>query len=222
MPVSWSYSRWKDHNDCARKYFYKYVEKIPEPESPAMERGSSVHKTIAQYLRGDLPVNDPIPGWTYFEQLFKQLRELEPAIEQEWGFTDRWRSTGWFADDTWFRSKLDSFLYYNEDDTADIIDFKTGKPRNETAMQAELYFVSALIKRPKLQSAVVRFWYVDTDQKGKEVVYRFTRDMGREIVKRWTKRAEEMLSDRIFAPNPSYSCNWCPYGKSKGGGCKYG
>jgi hypothetical protein len=219
--TAWSYSRWSDHAKCAALYKYKYIEKLPEAESEALERGSAVHLQIAQYLRGDLPPNDPIAGWTYFEALYRELRDMDPSIEQEWGFTDRWTPTGWFADDTWFRSKLDCFLPY-DDDTADIIDFKTGKPRPETSMQAELYAVSAFRKRKNLQAVTVRFWYVDLEQEGKEVVYRFNREMAGEIIAKWTKRAEKVLMDKIFAPNPAYHCNWCAYSKKKGGPCKYG
>lgn len=220
--TAWSYSRLSTYEKCPKQAEYKYIEKLPEPESPALENGKRVHETIAQYLRGDLPANDPIPGWTYFASLFRQLRDLEPLVEQEWGFTRTWDATGWFGRDTWFRSVLDAGLIY-EDGTADVIDFKTGKPyEQDTAKQAELYAISVARRYPQVRTITVRFWYVDLAQEGKEAVYRFNADMVPALLAKWTERAERMLTDKIFAPKPGQHCKWCAFAKSAGGPCKYG
>ncbi|MCK9513693.1 MAG: PD-(D/E)XK nuclease family protein [Pigmentiphaga sp.] len=220
--TAWSYSRWRDYDDCPQKAKFKYVDKIKEPENDAMANGSACHDTAAAYLRADLPVNEPIPGWTYFEQLYRQLRELEPLVEQEWGFTSDWKPTGWFGNDTWFRSKLDSAVVY-DDGSADVIDIKTGKPRpDQTAQQGELYAVSIFCRYPAVQLVTVRFWYIDLAQAGKEEVYRFSRDMAAGIIERWTKRAKRMLSDERMVPRPGTGCKWCFYAKSNNGNCKYG
>lgn len=219
---AWSYSRYNTYETCPLQAKYKFVEKRPEPPSPALENGDAVHKTLSQYMRGDLPVNEPVPGWTYFAKLLQDLRSLEPLVEQEWGYTSEWKPTGWFGSDAWFRSKLDAAVVYDDGD-ADVIDFKTGKPYEKaTAQQSELYFLSIVCRYPQVQRVTVRFWYLDVPQEGKESVYRFTREMAAEMLKRWTKRAEKMLSDRIMAPLPGQHCKWCPFAKSKGGPCKYG
>lgn len=220
---AWSYSRWRDYESCPQLARFKYVDKISEPENDAMARGSNVHDTIAAYLRADLPANDPIPGWTYFESLFRQLRELNPLVEQEWGFTKDWEPTGWFGNDTWFRSKLDASVVYDEDGSADVIDIKTGKPRpNDTAQQGELYALSIFRRYRQVQNVTVRFWYVDLPQEGREDVYRFARHMAPDLLSRWTKRAERMLSDERMVPRPGQQCKWCFYAKSNNGNCKYG
>lgn len=219
---AWSFSRWNDYDKCPQKAKFKYVDKIKEPENSAMANGSAVHDTVAAYLRRDLPENDPIPGWTYFEKLYKELRSLKPLVEQEWGFTKKWTPTGWFGNDTWFRSKLDSAVVY-DDDSADVIDIKTGKPHPEdTSSQGELYAISIFLRYAQVQRVAIRFWYVDLPQEGREVVYRFTRDMLSDIVSRWTKRAERMLSDARMVPRPGMQCKWCFYAKSNNGPCKYG
>jgi CRISPR/Cas system-associated exonuclease Cas4 (RecB family) len=163
-----------------------------------------------------------VPGWTYFEKLLRDLRGMHPLVEMEWGYTSEWKPTGWFGDATWFRSKLDAALVY-EDNEADVIDFKTGKPyAQDTILQAELYALSIFCRYLQVQRVKVRFWYLDIDQQGKEVIYRFSRDMMEALLKRWTARAEKMLNDRIMAPLPGTHCKWCPFAKSKDGPCKYG
>lgn len=224
--TAWSYSRWSDYDRCPRLAKFKYIEKIKEPANAAMERGSAAHDTLAAYIRGDIPREVPntpaaVPGWTYFADLLNQLRELEPLVEQEWGYTRTWGPTGWMGRDVWFRCKLDAALVY-DDHTADVIDFKTGKPSPTHADQAELYALSVVHRYPHVQHVTVRFWYVDTDHKGAERVYRFEVDMLAELLERWTRRAERMLNDTLFVPKPGRHCSWCYQAKSKGGGCKYG
>lgn len=218
--TAWSFSRWKTYNTCPAQAKFRYVDKVPEPSSDAMDRGTEVHTQIAQYLRGD--IEGPIPGWTYFESLFRQLRALNPLVEQEWGYNSKWGITGWFGSDTWFRSKLDTAVLY-EDFTADVVDFKTGKPRpDETALQAELYALSVFARYAVATHVTVRFWYLDLEQAGKEVVYRFSKAMVPALLDKWTKRGEKMLNDTIMAPIPGQHCKWCPFAKSTGGPCKYG
>lgn len=225
--VAWSYSRFSDYDRCAALYGYKHVQKLAEEENAAMERGNIVHKTLAQYVRGDIPLENPmstapIPGWTYFGNLLNELREMDPLVEQEWGFTNRWRATGWFSNDTWFRSKLDVGLIY-EDNTAEVIDFKTGKKRPEHKKQAELYAISLMCRYPQIESVSVRYWYLDVrERKDAETVYRFSKENAVSLLKLWTSRAEKMLADKILAPNPGAHCGWCSYSKSKNGPCKYG
>lgn len=225
--TAWSFSRWSKYDTCPQQAKYTYIDKLPEPESPALANGSQVHDVLAAYVRGDLPLNDPVPGWTYFESLLKQLRSLDPIVEAEWGYTRAWGPTGWFGSDTWFRSKLDAAVLYLDDGEADVVDYKTGKPRpKDSQEQGELYFLSVLRRYPQVQRVTVRFWYLDVgvempaDQR--ETVYRFDRSMAAGLMDKWTKRAERMLSDAIMPPKPGQHCKWCSFAKSSGGPCKYG
>ena len=213
---AWSYSRWSTYDTCPAQAKFKYVDKIPEEENDAMRGGKEAHDEIAEYMRGDNP--GPVRGWEHFADLFKQLRELEPLVEQQWGFRSNWTPTGWFAKDTWFRSVLDAAIVY-PDFTADVVDYKTGKDSPKHAQQAELYAISIFLRYPQVQQVVTRFWYLDS---GGESVFRFARADADGIIERWTKRAEKMLNDARLAPRPGHHCNWCPFAKSKGGVCKYG
>lgn len=221
--TAWSYSRYSCYKTCGAQYNFRYNEKLPEESNPAMERGEEVHKLLAAYVRKDIPAYNPrdtapIPGWTYFGELLNELRDMDVLVEQEWGFTDRWKPTGWFGDDTWFRSKLDVGLVY-DDGTADVIDYKTGKERAEHGEQAELYALSVFCRYGQIKNLVVRFWYLDS---GGESVHRFSQDMAESLLKKWTKRAEKMLMDSLLVPSPGYHCKWCSYAASKGGPCRYG
>lgn len=213
---AWSYSRWSTYDKCPKQAQFKYVDKLSEEENAAMIGGKEAHDEIAEYLRGDR--QGPVRGWEHFQVLFEQLRDLEPLIEQQWGFRVNWTPTGWFAKDTWFRSVLDAAVIY-DDATADVVDHKTGKSHPSHAQQAELYAVSVFLRYPHVARVTVRFWYLDS---GAESVYRFGKRDADGIIATWTKRAQKMLSDTLLAPRPGAHCNWCSFAKSKGGPCKYG
>lgn len=215
--TAWSYSRWADYELCPAKAKYKHVDKIKEPENPAMKNGSKVHAELADYLSIGLGRDLPKSG-EKFADILQQLRTLEPIHDQEWGFTDRWDVTGWFSKDTWFRSKLDVCVVY-DDNTADVVDFKTGKASDSHAQQGELYAISVFLRYANVQYVTVRFWYLDT---GAETVQHFARREMEEMIYTWEKRVKPMLSDEIFAPRPGNHCRWCFFAKSNNGPCKFG
>lgn len=214
--TAWSYSRWADYDKCPLMAKFKHVDKIKVPENEAMKRGSVSHKDLADFLASPIAAIPAIGE--RFAPLLDQLRQLEPLVEQQWGFTNRWHPTGWFAKDTWFRSVLDVCVVY-DDNTADVVDFKTGKENDSHAQQAELYMVSVLVRYPHVSHVTVRFWYLDH---GTESVYRFSKSDVAELVKKWEKRVEPMLNDNTFAPRPGRHCQWCDFSKSKDGPCKFG
>jgi hypothetical protein len=217
---AWSYSRWSTYDTCPLQAKFKFIDKIPEDENAAMIRGSKAHDDLAAYLRGDIP-DDVAPGmigWDHFGELLEGLRELEPLVEQQWGFNSKWCPTGWFGKDTWLRVVLDSAVLY-EDGSADVVDHKTGKARNEHARQAELYAVAMMLRYPSVNQVTVRFWYLDH---GSESVYRFGKIDVEGLVAKWSARVKPMLNDTIFAPKPGQHCKWCYQAKSVGGACRYG
>lgn len=214
--TAWSYSRWADYDKCPQLAKFKHVDRLKEPENPAMENGNKVHNELAEYLSkgGDVPES----GRKHFADLVRQLRELQPIHDQEWGYTSDWNVTGWFAKDTWFRSKLDVCVVY-DDNTCDVVDFKTGKDSVTHALQAELYAASVFLRYKNISHITVRFWYLDL---GTESVFRFSKsDLG-ELLSKWEKRTKPMLSDEIFAPKPGRHCGYCAFAKSKDGPCAFG
>ena len=50
----WSYSRLGTYESCPKKAYYRYIEKIPEEQHPAAERGIKIHGLAEQYIKGEL------------------------------------------------------------------------------------------------------------------------------------------------------------------------
>ena len=162
-----------------------------------------------------------------FAEQMEQLRDLDPRVELQLGFTDKWtpatRSgrdpTGWFAHDTWLRIVCDVDVRY-EDHTADIIDFKTGRKYDTNEEQVELFSCAPFMEDPAITKVTTRLWYLDQPVDN-EVIREYTRKDFEAIKKDWTKRVKPMFADRRFAPKPNPKCRFCHFRKENGGPCKF-
>lgn len=216
--AAWSFSRWACWALCGLQYKLRYIDKLPEPQSPAMARGNDIHIGIAKYLEGkaDAP---PAEAATTFGAQLAELRALpNKSVEQKWAFNRQWRGTGYFAKDVYLRSVLDVGLVY-DDNTADIIDHKTGKKYGSNTEQVELFALSAMCMWPQVTRVTARLWYIDADD---EEIIEFSAADREKLKAKWDANASKMLSDTIFAPRPNDKCRFCNWSRSKGGPCKFG
>ena len=69
MIPQWSYSRLTCFEKCPKQAEFKFVKKIKEPGSAAMDRGKEVHKLCEDYIRGN------------YEEVPAQLKDFEEAFE---------------------------------------------------------------------------------------------------------------------------------------------
>lgn len=216
IPQTWSYSRYEAYALCPLKYKLKFIDKLPEPGSPAMERGNVVHKEAADYIsakRSDLP-----DSCSSFRVLMKQLRGLNPVVEEKWGFTRNWRPTGFFDKKVWLRSILDAGVVY-DDDTAEVIDHKTGKRYATNDAQVELFALTAFRHWPSVKHVTTRLWYLDS---GEEVVNSFKREDAEKLQTKWEKNTAPMFEQQNWRAKPNDKCRWCHFRRSNEGPCSYG
>jgi hypothetical protein len=151
------------------------------------------------------------------------LKDNMAIVEQSWGFKSDWEWTGragWFGDDVWFRAKADAIVTY-DDDTALLIDWKTGRKYFTNEEQVELFSLAAFKRFPFLTEVDTRLWYTDAPEDDNEIQRTYTLKDAERIQKDWTKRVVPMFKDRKYAPTPNDKCHWCPYSRAKGGPCKF-
>ena len=213
--TSWSYSRYALYEECPAKAKYKFIDKLPEPGSPAMERGNAIHKLAEDYTKGlikKLP-----PELAKFKDEFAELRKSKPVVEETWAFTQDWKQTQW---NDWagckVRIKVDAAC--KDGKTLYIIDHKTGKLRDGYDAQLSLYAAAGFLVYPDVKTISTMMWFLDS---GDVVDKEYTADQGDKLLKEWEKRTQPMLNDKRFAPKPGNACRWCPFSKSKGGPCKF-
>ena len=217
MINQWSYSRLSCYEKCPKQAEFKFIKKIKEPGSPAMDRGKDIHKLCEDYIRGsivDIPkqIQD-------FEDAFNLLKEMylygHVLCESDWAIDKEWNKTGWFEDDTWGRAKVDAFVYEEgESKEARVIDFKTGRYEGNQEShreQCELYGAVALSRYPELEKITTEMWYLDH---GKIDRYIYTPKTIEVKQKRIHARAIAMTTAEEFPAKPStFSCKWCYFGK---------
>lgn len=208
FPKFWSFSRWKVFNDCRARYEYQHLQKLEQPDSPHLERGTYVHKLAEDFL--DTPRQGKVPAeLKEFADELKAIRKAGAQAEQTLAFTKTWQETVY--DDwanCWLRVKIDALIDVDEDE-ATVIDFKTGKPWKDTADQSELYAVAVFQRFPNVQTVDAEFWYVDS---GEVVPYYYSRKDFKKLKQKWNARATEMLKARQFPPTKdAYKCKYCPF-----------
>jgi hypothetical protein len=219
--TAWSFSRYETYQQCPLKFKKKVIEKAKEPQSPAMARGDTVHKGTAAYVTqqvGEMPAEIKLPFQRELVTACRSIAAEDKQVEQQWGFTQQWRETGWFGKDTWFRNILDFATVY-EDLSAEVLDWKTGARRSKNEEQMELNALSLFLKFKPATHVTTRMVYFDA---GSENVAEFDREEVPALLAKWGKKIEPMFNDTVFAARPNDMCRFCHFGRSKGGDCRHG
>lgn len=222
--TSWSYSRWDKHHDCPLQFKLEVIDGRKDPESenrPAFINGRKVHKALADFLVDPDP--NAIPPVEANKQLplALQLRQFDnKVIEQQWGYTRQWTATGWFSGDTWLRSVLDVGVLY-DDNTCEIVDWKTGKPRGTHEEQMELFAVSVMVRFPVVTHVTTRLAYTDFVHTEFGEYPRTDLEL---MIQKWEDRVRPMFEDTTYLPRPGEHCKFCPFSRSRTNGrdCRYG
>lgn len=224
--TAWSYSRYADYKQCPAKFKFKHLMRLPDPGSPAMQRGNDIHAMAEKYVKlrgkGKIP-----PELKNVAVELEHCRKAGAIAEQAMGFHDDWQWTGqphWFdrglSRPVWFRMKMDVAVSY-EDCTGLVGDWKTGKKYFSNEEQIELFGAAALMRFPKWKEVDCRLWYTDVDADDNEIQRVYTVTDGAKIRRDWEKRVLPMFNDRRFAPTPNDKCHWCAFRKEAGGPCQF-
>lgn len=214
MARSWSYSGLTDYEKCPLLFKLRRIDRLPEPPSPALERGKATHTKAEQYLLSEVDV--PLPSEFYaFDWLLTAIKDQRTgySVEEKWGFDSSWVYADWR--EAWLRVVADVIVYY-DDQTAEIIDWKTGREYDSHADQGRLYGLTTLCKYPETSEVNVRFVYTDSGAQRTWTVRRHDVERMQEY---WTKRATPLLEATEFPPTPGDHCKWCAFSKRKGGPC---
>lgn len=217
--TAWSYKRYSDYKRCPMFFAYVHLAGIKEEfKGPAATRGIEVHEAGANYLtaKGKPKLPDE---YKYFADEMTQLRTMNPIVEQQWGFTKDWTPTGWFGGDVWVRGVTDICVVY-DDNTALVVDNKTGKKYATNEEQMRLFGLLTFKKFPNLVEVSTRLWYLDIPVDN-EVERIFTIDEVPAMQRDWEKAVRPMFNDQKFPPRPNEKCRWCFLSKAKGGPCQY-
>jgi CRISPR/Cas system-associated exonuclease Cas4 (RecB family) len=223
-PTTWSYSAASQYMKCPKQYEYARVERLPQPSSPALERGNRVHAQLERALRADA-TDAGVPEVSLIDYV-AELRSRQPVVEEMWHFDRDWQFVGTeFTPRSWLLVKMDAYVppvVGKKARNAHVVDWKTGRQYPEHELQGELYAVAVAAKEgERVRGVDVDMVYVDQAH-----VEKWTLELGggvlEEAQSEWRERAEKMLGDTTYRATPGRACNWCPFSGRKGGPCRAG
>ena len=218
-----SYSRLSAYEKCPAQAKYKFVDRLPEPDSPHLERGKNIHTMCEDFLKDPEPIlHEEIAAVSDFLSWIRDNSDHTLETEMQVAFNKDWGLTDWFSPDVLLRVVYDALCISSDDpNRIMIVDHKTGKVYDAHQDQMSLYALAALHQFPDAEVVDVRMLYVDQAAMTDELL--FTRDDLDRLHENWDPRIARATADEIFSPNPSsFNCNWCTFAKSKGGPCNHG
>lgn len=204
---SWSWSRLEGFETCPKRYYHYNVKKdVVEEESENIRYGNMVHKSLEYRIkRGlDLPLD-----LRHLEKWIAPIAEApgKKLTEQKLAINENFELTGWFDGDAWCRVVID--LAIVGDQTAIVIDWKTGKQKNDEG-QLDLCAAVMFTALPEIQTIIASYGWTRTKKFTRSVLQR------EEIPKVWNRLLPRVERLRVahattdFPPNPGGLCrNYC-------------
>ena len=220
---AWSYSRLSTYETCALLAKFLHVLKLPQDTSPAMERGSKIHDQGEKYVKGEIEELPDTKVWKPWREDMAALKAAGYEAEKNIAFDSNWEPCEYFGPQTWLRLRVDVTGIAN-DGVPEVIDYKTGRPYPTHEEQAELYGIAAyLTATESVKKVRTSFWYLDVPD---IVEYEYpAEEIVESLMPKWEGRANVMLTDTEFKPNPcKASCGkygGCDFAADKGGQCLY-
>lgn len=208
---------------CPRQFRYRYVDKLPEPKSPAMDRGLEIHQTLETFVKAKRAPGLPLELKPILRQL-SAFKKRGAVAEREVAFDRDWKPVGWFAREARVRAKIDLTVPLSPNRVF-TIDYKTGRPNPEKHVeQMQLYGLMVLVIDTLVRFVEHGLWYVDHHREPHPtgVIERDPQDL-KHALARWDARAARIFAERKWRTRPSKStCKWCAFSKLKGGPCEDG
>jgi len=206
VPIS--FSKLNTFETCPRQYEAKYVTKtVPYEQTPEAAWGDHAHKALEEYIRYGTPLPDNVAGYQKFADAILAKRG-EVIAERQVAINPYLMETGYFDGDVWIRLKIDVTIL--RDDTAIVLDWKTGKVKDDPK-QLMFYALMIFILYPQVQRVQAGFiWLKDKFVSEPKT---FTRAQYDQLLAMWKGKYDKLKEAHemgVFEPKPSGLCNgWC-------------
>lgn len=224
--LSWTVSKLGQYNKCPAQAKFKNLDKLPEPPSPALARGSEIHEAAEMYVAGRMPKLAEELKHPKIKALLDKLKAeyklKKVRVELELAFTRQWKPCHWLAKDVYVRFKIDC-VHFLKDGAVYVIDWKTGKFKpNDPEYDDQLHaYCTAILSTGLAKTAQAALVFTDTGDVVEREGQPLTLAQLPAAQKGWDKKAKPMLADTRHAPRPGNACRWCAYSANKDGPCEF-
>lgn len=203
IPVA-SHSFLSVYERCPKQAFHKYVVRDePYVETEAIKWGNEVHKAL------ELAINEAKPLPEGMAKFGKYLTALGDGCKAELslGMTINGKPTGFRAADCFFKGKVD--VLKTENDAGFILDWKTGKPR-EDKDELERHGLLVLANFPKIERMSGAYAWLKEDRIGKVYDLRKPAPKTFEHIQRLVNQMHQTEAAGAEWPaNSNPLCGWC-------------
>ena len=128
-PFSFSFSALSTFEQCEKKYYHLYDAKdVKDEDSEASKDGKEQHIALKARV---IDANPLPPGMRHLEALAAKFAAApgQKYGEMKLAVNSKFQPCAWFAPDTYIRAIVDLLIVQGK--TAVIVDWKTGKPKDD-------------------------------------------------------------------------------------------
>jgi PD-(D/E)XK nuclease superfamily len=212
-PTRHSYSSISLYQRCPAAYGYRYIQKMPDPPTAAMMRGTRFHKMAEDYMNADFSESVPYDIRKVGLKLY-QLRGQYAKPEATWLLDRDWKPTE-DKDGAMLIAVIDVHLING--DTLKLHDYKSGREYPSHADQLELYATIGLCVYPDIKRAESSAIYFDTGHESSQ--RSIIRDMLPYYRDKWSGYVARIDGDADFRPTAGGHCQRCAFASTAGGPC---
>jgi hypothetical protein len=206
---SWSYSRLRDFEVCARQFYeVKVLKRWPEEKSEQLVWGDRVHKALAAALSTNRPLPEEFADYQPWLDKLTQEGTGDLQIECQWAIDQNYKMVPWFSPKAWLRCIAD--VAKINDDVALVVDWKTGKSANVDVLQLTLTSLMTFCLYPEVLKVRSMFVWLGEDAKTVQEINRHEAPaQWAELLPR-VERFRQAVADEFYPPTPNRFCRaWC-------------
>jgi hypothetical protein len=206
-PFAWSYSALTRFENCPKQYWHLNVEKdFKDSDSEFAAEGKLIHDAMYKRVVKNFPLPLELRPYEPIAAKFAEAKG-EKRGEMKLALNEALEPVDFFAHDTWVRAIVD--LLVIDGDTAIIVDWKTGKPKDDPTQMA---LTAAVLSRwmPEIKFFKTAFVFV---KHRKIILHVFQLEDMPDIWAGFYTRVNKMVVARktaSFPAKPSGLCRYCP------------
>ena len=206
--IKWSFSGLKQYINCPYQYQQvKVLQRYATAESPQIKFGKEVHKVLEDYVR----LKTEIPkDYRRFKSLVDVLLEIpgDKYVEHEMALTYDKLPCEFTSPDYWVRGIADLLIV--DDDTAFVVDYKTGSNKYPDPKQLKLMALMIFAHFPTVQCVKGGLLFVVHNSFMPEEFLRSKADSYWSEFAIDLTRLEMSVEKNWWPMNPTGLCKWCP------------
>lgn len=206
--IKWSYSGLKDYVNCPRQYYeVKVAKNFTKRPTQQMLYGTAVHKALEDYVGEGKPLEK---NYERYQPMLDALLTIEGERLPEYrmALNTNLEPCTFGAEDYWVRGIVD--LLVIGDDTAYIVDYKTGSAKYPDVNQLKLMSLMTYAHFPKVEHIKAGLLFVAHNTFINEVYHR---DQSEDLWKDFLPDLERLklsYDNDKWPENPTPLCGWCP------------